>query len=314
MASAGSPSIAVAHAAATPSMSPGEMTFSAKLQVRINRQEFLAPFTVIFKPDGQLFWTVHWISRHNNLAHMNSLLRNIEIAVFYNLLGRHGLKTVLSLWRRDPVHNRFLQPINHNLFHNTSSQEPNYNFDDLNHPGNDDRMKRVFHFNQLEVNQVVNLYADQRICNLHHNQAGYLVLSRWPPEPEIQNAAIQPAAPTPTPAPTPAPAPAIVYAEYDISSLLADANLKEDPTADATADATVDTTKRDPLRAWRCGICLDGIQEDRMLVAAHDEYVVPGNRPDAGQHHFHVFHRNCLAEWVASNVGNPLETGAGAVS
>ena len=103
----------------------------------------------------------------------------------------------------------------------------------------------------------------------------------------MQNAAIQLAAPEPAPAPAPAPD----DPDYDISALLADTNLKEDATADAT--------KGDPLRAWRCGICLQGIQKNHMLVAAHDTNVVPENHPDAGQHHFHVFHRECLAKWVA---------------
>jgi hypothetical protein len=213
------------------------------------------------------------------------------MAVFYNLDGRHESQSVLSLWRRDPVHNRWLQPINYNLFYFRSSQEPNYNFDDLNPPGFDDRVRRAFHFNQLEVNQVVELYAAQRNLSLYHNQAGYLALSIRPREPEMQNAAIQPAAPAPAPAPA--------DAAYDISALLADANLKEDATADPTADATADATKRDPLRAWSCSICLQGIQEDRMLVAAHGEHVVPVNHPDAGQHLFHVFHRACLAKWEA---------------
>ncbi len=43
-----------------------------------------------------------------------------------------------------------------------------------------------------------------------------------------------------------------------------------------------------------CGICLDGKEAGRELVAAHAEYVDVD-----GKHVLHVFHRHCLQQWRA---------------
>ena len=64
--------------------------------------------------------------------------------------------------------------------------------------------------------------------------------------------------------------------------------------ADATAALLANTRDAEQLRAWRCGICLDGMEEDtgglRALVAAHAPTV-------NGIHALHVFHRRCLQRW-----------------
>jgi hypothetical protein len=76
--------------------------------------------------------------------------------------------------------------------------------------------------------------------------------------------------------PQPAEPPAEQH--YDISELLAAAQL-------------TDTEDADKINEWRCAICHDGVAEDPQLASAHAPGLANGT--------LHVFHRQCLEEWRA---------------
>jgi hypothetical protein len=86
----------------------------------------------------------------------------------------------------------------------------------------------------------------------------------------------------PVPPPEPEPQAAGVAAEnYDISALLEAANDND----------------AQQLRAWKCGICFDGLDAGSELTAAHQV-----KDEETGQVvGVHVFHRQCLLDWQASN-------------
>ena len=82
----------------------------------------------------------------------------------------------------------------------------------------------------------------------------------------------------------------------------------EDPLADISELlATATITDSDNIAAWRCGICLEGTEEDPHLVAAHAAHVVQESPTDAITETsatpaatslvLHVFHSRCLRNW-----------------
>ncbi len=75
---------------------------------------------------------------------------------------------------------------------------------------------------------------------------------------------------------TPQPAEPPAEQDYDISELLAAAQL-------------TDTEDADKINEWRCAICHDGVAGGRQLASAHAPGLANGK--------LHVFHRQCLEEW-----------------
>jgi hypothetical protein len=83
----------------------------------------------------------------------------------------------------------------------------------------------------------------------------------------------------------------------------------EDPLADISELlATATLTDSDNIAAWRCGICLQGTQDDPHLVAAHAAHVVQeiantetstetSATPAPTSLVLHAFHSRCLRSW-----------------
>jgi len=62
-----------------------------------------------------------------------------------------------------------------------------------------------------------------------------------------------------------------------------------DPADVSALHAAADDTEKQQLDQWICALCSDGIDDDKVLMAAHAPFV------DAdGRHVMHVFHRRCV--------------------
>lgn len=62
-----------------------------------------------------------------------------------------------------------------------------------------------------------------------------------------------------------------------------------DPADISDLRAGANDTEVENLENWTCALCSDGIDDDKMLMAAHAAFVDAG-----GRHVLHVFHRRCL--------------------
>jgi hypothetical protein len=198
-------------------------------------------------------------------------LDNIEAVSFYPL--RDTPQYVMSLWQRYGTGQR-LQPIDHPLLHFRDINSNHfYSVANLHPPGFNSRVRRALRFSQTEVHTAIDLSADRLNWEVLRYDAGFLALSRR------RQLGIQPVLPA---AAEPEQQAAGAAAEnYDISALLAAANDND----------------AQQLRAWVCGICKEGIDAGSELTAAHQV-----KNEETGQVvGVHVFHRQCLLDWQASN-------------
>jgi hypothetical protein len=221
---------------------------------------------------------VGWTDQH---GYITELLHVVQIAL-YPIEIDGQLVYIMSLWRwslhRDSMHlvlNRF--------FYRREAGLPAYGPEMLWPVEESVRSREACRFSPTEVDRSVdeNLWARLNWNAVHVD--GYVVASSNNPNAMRSAAAIQDA---------------IDNADdplADISELLATATL----------------TDSDNIAAWRCGICLQGTQDDPHVVAAHAAHVVqetPTNAiteersstsatPAPTSLVLHAFHSRCLRSW-----------------